>query len=229
MRPRMYGSSESHRFLTSTSPSRSGGTALFSRRKFSSLTHPSGRLASTTRWLSMAASLTGATALAEHARGTQHAQHFGPTLELGIERNQQGVAFLACQLFLQNAGGARIGETPGEAGAAFLESRAVVEADEPERAAQHLELRRALEVAPLGATLGIEVLAAQRIAAREIAPADELERTVDAMPAAEIVELGGADALTHEIAAVGPQSKRHAQAAGAARRVHVGGGQRGQL
>src|ERR1041384_940655 len=50
MRPRMYGSSDSHRFFTSTSPSRGAGTGEDSRRKLASVTQPWGRLASTMRW-----------------------------------------------------------------------------------------------------------------------------------------------------------------------------------
>src|SRR3954469_2264244 len=50
MRPRMYGSSESHRFFTSTSPSRASGSGEDSSRKFASVTQPCGRLASTMRW-----------------------------------------------------------------------------------------------------------------------------------------------------------------------------------
>src|SRR3954471_24031915 len=52
IRPRMYGSSESQRFFTSTSPSRSGGSGTLSIRKLSSLTHPEGRLARSTRLFS---------------------------------------------------------------------------------------------------------------------------------------------------------------------------------
>src|SRR3974377_1563005 len=53
MRPRMYGSSESHRFLTRTSPSLGFGSGAFSRRKFASVTQPAGRLARTTRRFSV--------------------------------------------------------------------------------------------------------------------------------------------------------------------------------
>ena len=53
MRPRMYGSSESQRFLTSTSPSPHLGSGALSMRKLSSLTAPCGRLASTTRLFSI--------------------------------------------------------------------------------------------------------------------------------------------------------------------------------
>src|SRR4051794_8735289 len=53
MRPRMYGSSESHRFFTRTSPSLGAETGDDSTRKLSSVTQPAGRLASTTRLLSM--------------------------------------------------------------------------------------------------------------------------------------------------------------------------------
>src|SRR5690349_18672628 len=47
MRPRMYGSSESQRFFTSTSPSFGAGMGSDSRRKSSGLTQPCGRLART--------------------------------------------------------------------------------------------------------------------------------------------------------------------------------------
>src|SRR5690348_12180424 len=59
MRPRMYGSSESHRFFTSTSPSRGGTTGARSILKLSSVTQPFGRPASTTRLFSMGRSERG--------------------------------------------------------------------------------------------------------------------------------------------------------------------------
>src|SRR5215510_11864812 len=49
MRPRMYGSSESHRFLTSTSPCAGSGSGAFSVLKLSSETQPWGRLVRTIR------------------------------------------------------------------------------------------------------------------------------------------------------------------------------------
>src|SRR6185295_15075554 len=48
MRPRMYGSSDSHRFLTSTSPGPGVGTSVSTILKFDSSTGPLGRLASST-------------------------------------------------------------------------------------------------------------------------------------------------------------------------------------
>src|SRR5712664_2260267 len=53
MRPRIYGSSDSHRFFTSTSPSFGLGTGALSMRKFSSVTQPVGRLAKTILLLSI--------------------------------------------------------------------------------------------------------------------------------------------------------------------------------
>src|SRR6476620_4492662 len=48
MRPRIYGSSDSHRFLTSTSPGPGFGTSASTILKFDSSTGPLGRLASST-------------------------------------------------------------------------------------------------------------------------------------------------------------------------------------
>src|SRR5919106_869025 len=88
----MYGSSESQRFFTRTSPSANGGSGAFSRRKFSGTTHPLGRLARTMRWFSMALGLTGTTARIEHGGGTKHAQRLRRALELRVERDEHCAA-----------------------------------------------------------------------------------------------------------------------------------------
>src|SRR5919106_274930 len=101
MRPRMYGSSESQRFFTRTSPSPGCGSGAFSSRKFSGVTHPWGRLARTMRWFSMAFSLAGTTACIEHGGGTKHAQHLRRALELRVERNEHGASLPLEELALQ--------------------------------------------------------------------------------------------------------------------------------
>src|SRR3954463_8853356 len=53
MRPRMYGSSDSQRFFTSTSPSFGLDTVPLSMRKLLSVTQPEGRLARTIRLFSI--------------------------------------------------------------------------------------------------------------------------------------------------------------------------------
>src|SRR5579859_7581164 len=69
MRPRMYGSSESHSLRTSTSPSAGCGSGASSMRKFSGVTAPWGRLARSTRLLAGMALSPG---------------RFGETLEVKI-------------------------------------------------------------------------------------------------------------------------------------------------
>src|SRR5919108_3882232 len=207
MRPRMYGSSESHRFFTSTSPSRTCGTADFSRRKFSGTTHPSGRLASTMRWFSMVLTLVRTVACIEHRCGPKHAQHFGRAFELGVERDEHGAALRLEELAFKRFGGTGRLELPRDPGAAFPEGGSVVDADHAERAAQRLDLRAAPEIP-------------QRIAAR-VALARELERAVGVAPAPEVVELGGAELVAQEIAAVRAQRKRHFEASGTTGIVHI--------
>ena len=64
------------------------------------------------------------------------------------------------------------------------------------------------------------------VLAREFGDADHhLARFA---PAAEVVELRGAQALARDIGAVGTQRERQGEAAGAARRVAVGRGHAGQ-
>src|SRR5688572_21206133 len=144
MRPRMYGSSESHRFLTSTSPSWGDGTAPFSRRKFSGVTQPSGRLASTMRWFSMAPSLRAGARVVQRRR-PQDAQRFRRALDLGVHGNQRRPVLLA-ELLPQGVSGSRLGEGPADARKTFLEARPVVYAHHAKRPAQRFHLRGALQV-----------------------------------------------------------------------------------
>src|SRR5437867_4472396 len=72
MRPRMYGSSDSHRFFTSTSPAAGCGSGALSSRKLSSRTSAAGRLARTMRWLEGGKALQVLVGVAELAR--QHGE-----------------------------------------------------------------------------------------------------------------------------------------------------------
>src|SRR5256885_12470487 len=84
----MYGSSESQRFFTSSSPSFGAGTGADSMRKLSSLTQPVGRLASSTRLFCIKSErsearemMIGVAELLRHQRqpaeGMAHLQLFG--------------------------------------------------------------------------------------------------------------------------------------------------------
>src|SRR5688572_10504077 len=175
MRPRMYGSSERKAFFTSTSPSRGRGTGTLSMRKLSSRTQPSGRLARSTRLLSIGTtSLTGTAPAGEQARRPLHHQHLAPGLgfQAAVYGYQAGSQFPVQEVFLQPFAEARIAQRPGEPGAAFAERCAVVGADDAERAAQRLDLRLPLQVAALRAGERIEdVGRLRRVAARRVASA----------------------------------------------------------
>src|SRR5688572_27323465 len=212
MRPRMYGSSESQRFFTRISPSCGCGEGAFSRRKFSGVTQPSGRLASTMRWFSMAPSLRAGARVVQR-RGPQDAQRFRRALDLGVQGNQRRAALLA-ELLPQGVSGARLGEAPADPGKTFLEARPVVHADHAKRPAQRFDLRGAPQVRERKGAL--------------VAVAGELERAIGEAPAPEVVELRGAELVAQQKTAVGPQGDRRRQAARAPRLTDVGRGQRAE-
>src|SRR5688572_30170969 len=220
MRPRMYGSSERKAFFTSTSPSRGRGTGTLSMRKLSSRTQPSGRLARSTRLFSIGTtSLTGTAPAGEQARRPLHHQHLAAALglEAAVDRHQGRRHALVPahlgELLLQALARARVAERPGEPGAALAEQRAVVGADDAERPAQGLDPSLALQVAALRAFERVEhVVRLHGVAPRRVAPALEQQAVGTLAPAAEVVELGAADALAHQVGAVGTQRERDAEA-----------------
>src|SRR3954464_6807287 len=196
----MYGSSESQRFFTSTSPSRSGWSATLSIRKLSSLTQPDGRLARSTRLFSIGAgSLTGTALAGEQAGLALDDQHLAAALrfEAPVDRDERRRKLLLSQFLLQALAGTRFAERPREARAAFAERRAVIAADHAERTAQDLDLFLAAEVSARRAGERIKrVGRQQRIAARLIAAAFEQQSARVLAVAPEVVELGAAKPLT---------------------------------
>src|SRR5688572_27537364 len=130
----------------------------------------------------MVRSLARAAARIEHRCGTQYAQDLGLAFELRIEKHEHGIALRLQHRILDVLGCAGLGELPGAAGAAFLEGGAVIDAEHAEGAAQPLELRTLPETR-------------QSVAAR-VALAGELERSIGVTPAAEIVELRGAELIS---------------------------------
>src|SRR4051794_32417179 len=226
----MYGSSESHRFFTSTSPSRSGGSGTLSIRKLSSLTQPDGRLARSTRLFSIGAgSLTGTALASEQAGLTLHDQHFAAALrfEASVDRDERLCELLLGphfgKLLLQSLAGTRFAERPGEPRAAFAECGAVIAAEHAERTAQDLDLFLAAQVSARRTGERIKrVGRQQRIAARLIAAAFEQQSARVLAVAPEVVELGATKPLTHEVRAVWPQGEREREAAVAAWRVGEG-------
>src|SRR3954469_25016945 len=136
----MYGSSESQRFFTSTSPSRSGGSGTLSIRKLSSLTQPDGRLARSTRLFSIGAgSLTGTALAGEQGCLALHDQHFaaGLRLEAPVDRHECLGELLVGpnfgKLLFQALARTRFADRPGESGAALAECGAVVAAHHAKR------------------------------------------------------------------------------------------------
>src|SRR6185295_16790724 len=118
----MYGSSDSHRFLTRTSPSPGGGSGELSMRKLSSLTSAVGRLARSTRLFSIGAgSLTGRALASEQGCLSMHDQHFaaGLRLEAPVDRDE-GLGELLVgpnfgKLLFQALARTRFADRPGEA------------------------------------------------------------------------------------------------------------------
>src|SRR3954470_9123719 len=222
----MYGSSESQRFFTSTSPSRSGASGTLSVRKLSSLTQPDGRLARSTRLFSIGAgSLTGTALAGEQAGLALHDQHFaaGLRLEAPVDRDERRRKLLLGQFLLQALAGTRFADRPRESRAAFAECGAVIAAEHAERTAQHLHLFLAAQVSARRTGKRIKRVGRQQcIAARLIAAAFEQQSARVLAVAPEVVELGDNKPLTHEVRAVWPQGEREREAAVAAWRVGEG-------